>query len=58
MKKLLKKHKISLVIEPPECTSRVQVVQVLINKTFKDEVRTFYLKITWMKTSINMLMVR
>ena len=36
MKKLLKKHKTSLV--PPGCTSRVQVVDVLINKPFKDKI--------------------
>ena len=36
MKKLLKKHKTSLV--PPGCTSHVQVVDVLINKPFKDKI--------------------
>ena len=39
MKELLKKHKTFLVNVPPGCTSRVQVVHVLINKPFKDEVR-------------------
>ena len=40
VKELLKKHKTSLVNIPPGCTSRVQVVDVLINKPFKDEVRS------------------
>ena len=39
VKDLLKKHETSLVNVPPGCTSRVQVVDVLINKPFKDEVR-------------------
>ena len=42
MKELLKKHKTSLVSVPPGCTSRVQVVDVLINKPFKDEVRSLF----------------
>ena len=42
VKELLKKHKTSLVIVPPEFTSRVQVVDVLINKPFKDEVRSLF----------------
>ena len=40
VKELLKKYKTSLVHVPPACTSRVQVVDVLINKPFKDEVRS------------------
>ena len=40
VKELLKKHKTSLVNAPPGCTSRVQFVDVLINKPFKDEVRS------------------
>ena len=42
MKELLKKHKISLVNVPPRSTSRVQVVHVLINKPFKDEVPALF----------------
>ena len=42
VKELLKKHKTSLVNVPPEFTSRVQVVDVLINKPFKDEVRSLF----------------
>ena len=41
-KELLKKHKISLVNVAPACTSRVQVVEVLINKPFKDELRSLF----------------
>ena len=41
VKELLKIHKTSLLNVPPRCTSRVQVVDVLINKPFKDEVRSF-----------------
>ena len=37
MKELLKKHKTSLVNIIPGCISRVEVVDVLINKHFKDE---------------------
>ena len=40
--KAFKRHKISLVNLPPGCTSRVQVVDVLINKPFKDEVRSLF----------------
>ena len=40
VKELLTKHKTSLVNVPPRCTSRDQVVDVLINKPFKDEVRS------------------
>ena len=39
---LLKKHKTSLVNVPPRSTSCVQVVDVLINKPFKDEVRALF----------------
>ena len=39
---LLKKHKTSLVNVPPGCISRVQVVDLLINKPFKDEVRSLF----------------
>ena len=42
MKELLKKHKTFLVNVPPGCTSRVQVVYVLINNPFKDEVRSLF----------------
>ena len=42
MKELLKKHKIFLVNLPPGCTSRVQVVGVLINKAFEDEVCSLF----------------
>ena len=42
VKELLKKHKTSLVSVPPGCTSRVQVVDVLINKPFIDEVRSLF----------------
>ena len=42
MKELLKKHKTSLVNVPPRCKSHVQVVDVLINKSFKDEVRSLF----------------
>ena len=38
----LKKHKTSLVNVPPGCTFRVQVVDVLINKPFKDEVHSLF----------------
>ena len=41
-KELLKKDKTSLVNVTPECTSRVQVVVLLINKPFKDEVRSLF----------------
>ena len=38
MKKLLKKHKTSLVYVPPGCTSRVQVVDVLkIRRSFFED---------------------
>ena len=39
MKELLKKNKTSL---PPGCTSRAQVLDVLISKPFKDEVRSLF----------------
>ena len=42
MKELLKKNKTSLVNVPPGCTSRAQVVDVLISKPFKDEVRSLF----------------
>ena len=42
MKELLKKHKTSLVNVSAGCTSRIQVVDVLINKLFKDEVRSLF----------------
>ena len=42
VKELLKKHKTFLVNVPPGYTSRVQVVNVLINKPFKDEVRSLF----------------
>ena len=42
MKELLKKHKTSLVNVRPGCTSHVQVVNVLINKLFKDEARSLF----------------
>ena len=42
VKELLKKHKTSLVNVPPGCTSRVQVVDVLINKPFKNEVCSLF----------------
>ena len=42
VKELLKKHKTSLVNVPPGCTSRVQVVDVWINKPFKDELRSLF----------------
>ena len=42
VKELLKKHKTSLDNVPPGCTSRVQVVDVLIKKPFKDEVRSLF----------------
>ena len=42
VKELLTKHKTSLVNVPPGCTSRDQVVDVLINKPFKDEVRSLF----------------
>ena len=42
VKELLKKRKTSLVNVPPGCTSRVQVVDLLINKPFKDEVRSLF----------------
>ena len=38
VKELVKKLKTSLVNVQPGCTSRVQVVDVLINKPFKNEV--------------------
>ena len=42
VKELLKKHITSLVNVSPGCTSRVQVVEVLMNKPFKDEVRSVF----------------
>ena len=42
MKELLKRHETSLVNVPTGCTSRVQVVDVLINKPFKDEVHSLF----------------
>ena len=36
------KHKTSLVNVQPGCKSRVQVVDVLIDKPFKDEVRSLF----------------
>ena len=42
VKELLKKHKTSLVNVPPGCTSHVQVVNVLIDKPFKDEVSSLF----------------
>ena len=42
VKKLLKKHKIFQVNVPPGCTSRVQVVEVSINRPFKDEIRSLF----------------
>ena len=42
VKELLKKHNTSLVNVPPGCTSLVQVVDVLINKPLKDEVRSLF----------------
>ena len=42
VKELLKKYKTSLVNVPPGCTSCVQVVNVLINKSFKYEVRSLF----------------
>ena len=42
VKELSKKHKTSLVNVPPGCTSRVQVVDVLIKKPFKDEVHSLF----------------
>ena len=42
MKGLLTKHKTSLVNVPPGCTSRVQFVDVLINKLFKGEERSLF----------------
>ena len=42
VKQLLKKHKTSPVNVRPSCKSRVQVVDVLINKKFKEEVRSFF----------------
>ena len=42
VKELLKKHKASLVIVPPGYTSRVQVVDVLMNRPFKDEVSSLF----------------
>ena len=42
MKELLKKHKTSLVNVSAGCTSRIQVVDVLINKLFKDEVCSLF----------------
>ena len=42
VKELLKKHKTSLVNVPPGCTSRVLVVEVLVNISFKDEVSSLF----------------
>ena len=42
MRELLKKHKTSLISVPPGCTSRVQVVNILIKKPFKDKVRSLF----------------
>ena len=42
VKELLKKHKTSLVNVPTGCMSRVKVVDVLINKSFKDEVLSLF----------------
>ena len=42
VRQLLKKHKNSLVNVPPVCTSPVKVIDVLINKPFKDEVRSLF----------------
>ena len=42
VKELLKKQKISRLNVPPRCISRVQVVDVLINKPFKAEVRSLF----------------
>ena len=42
VKKLLKKHKTSLVGVSPGCTSHVQVVDILINRPFKDEIRSLF----------------
>ena len=41
-KPILKKQKASLVNVLPGCTSRVQIVHVLLNKPFKDEVRSLF----------------
>ena len=42
VKELLKKHKTSLVNVPAGCRFCVPVVKALINKLFKDEVRSFF----------------
>ena len=42
LKELLKKHINCLANVPLGCTSHVQVVDVLINKPFKDEVRSLF----------------
>ena len=42
VKELLKKHNTSLVSVPAGCRSCVQVVKILINKLFKDEVRSLF----------------
>ena len=42
VKELLKKYKTSLVNVPAGCTSRVQVVNLLISKPFKDEVSSLF----------------
>ena len=42
VKELVKKHKPFIVHVPPKCTSRIQVVNVLINIPFKDEVRSLF----------------
>ena len=57
VKELLKKQKTSLVNVPPGYTSRVQVVDVLINNRLKMKC-ALCLKITCIKTSINMLILR
>ena len=42
VKEILKKDKTSLVNVPPGFTPGIQVVNVLINKPFKDEVRSLF----------------
>ena len=42
VKALLKKKNTILCNVPPGCTSRVQVVDVMVNKPFKDEVRRLF----------------
>ena len=42
VKALLTKKMTSLCNVPPGCTSRVQVVDVTVNKPFKDEVRRLF----------------